>query len=100
MSKPKFKDCCNHGIDSFIGTIDCIEKYKYGDSFKYQEIQYDVYVFKESFYGHEVCLRFGDEEHEYLSPGPITRLSLSSHEHYRKALELITSKGKFIYERK
>lgn len=61
---PRFVDACGHGIDTFIGTF---KVFGGEDSIKY----YDLYVFPSDLHGMEVCIRYGNEGYEYISPGSI-----------------------------
>jgi len=95
---PKFIDQCNHGIDNFIGTIHVTEKdHKTGEL---KQVPYDVHIFEDAIFGTEVCIRFGNEPDEYLSPGQITNLTGRNMPVYEKAWRLIQAKGRLIYQRK
>ena len=56
--RPHWHDCCEHPKGSYIGTI---EDTASGTI--------DVYVYPDSFHGCSVCLRYGSEGPQYISPG-------------------------------
>lgn len=70
---PHWFDCCDHNRpnDRFLGTI------------HYEDITYDVYVYQDNALGRmpdmHVCLRYGNEGREYLSPGPVDQFLFRAH---------------------
>lgn len=95
---PKYQDHCHHGEQCFVARFANIEKI----NGKYAEKWYDVYAFEDKVLGAEVCIRYGNEEHEYISPGRITDLARHSHVNplYDKALRLIMACRILRYERR
>lgn len=59
-----WSDGCEHPSDSYIG------------SFTIDTRKYDVYYFKDDFAwnGKSVCIRYGNECHEYISPGTMENI--------------------------
>lgn len=92
---PVYTNHCNHADHEFIGTIEAHQPSP-NRTFKL----YDVYVYAEGYHGHEVCIRYGNEGYQYMSPGPIHYLAKMGSPVHKKALELICEKGRFIYERR
>lgn len=95
---PKFEDCCNHGKDSFIGTIHVVEKLP--GSRKWSTTPYDIYLFPDRGFGVNVCMRYGNEPSEYISTTlehliSAQELSLS----YKQAWQLVKAKGKLSWIR-
>ena len=97
---PVFTDECNHGTDHYVGTIQVLRNHedykKTGGIFDC----YDVYIFHSENY-QEVCLRYGNEPHEYISPGTLIdfiRAASNKMPHYYKAMQLILSRGKIRWE--
>lgn len=98
----KHNDNCGHGVDCYVGTFTYVDIWRDDGETRYKEIIYDVYVFEQQTTGAEVCLRFGDEGPEYLSPGPIHQflMSCQQSETYRRALDLLLKAGRFSWKRK
>jgi hypothetical protein len=65
MRKPLYKDCCEHGLECFVGSIEVPQKV----DGVWQYNNYDVYLFPHEYYGTEVYIRYGNEDSEYISPG-------------------------------
>ena len=96
MSERVWHDGCDHPEDSFLGVVWTRENGK--------RKAYDVYVFEDSM-GASVCLRYGDGDSEYISPGSLRSLAARLKtkpvdangnetewpEFYTKAFELIKS---------
>jgi len=94
MMAAKFINGCNHKDNEFIGTIHVYEGVLIG--WKY----YDVYVYEDKYEGHNICLRYGNEPEEYLSPSTLIMALLSSREQYKVAAKLISERGYFKYVRR
>ncbi len=92
----KFKNRCGHLAEEYVGTISDVEKV----NGEWMERFYDVYVFADKHFGHEVCIRYGNEPSEYLSPGTIDMMVRSTREIYRKTMSLIEEQGFFVYKRR
>lgn len=93
---PHYENHCNHADEEFVGTMEIVNKIKD----QYVTSKFDVYVFADSYEGHHVCVRYGNEPEEYLSPGHVTNIAKSEREIYQGALRLILEKGRFIYEKR
>ena len=77
-----FTDHCEHGEDAYVG------------SFTHMNNTYDVYTYTPEGHGYGVeethaCIRYGNEGHEYLSPGPLSNLNYSPTGLYHEARNLI-----------
>jgi hypothetical protein len=88
MTKPKFLDRCEHGIEYFVGSTTLMKSAK-------NQMRVDVYAFPSSLYGTAICIRYGNEGSKYISPGGIVDFIKSNS--YKDVLLLLEEKGKFIY---
>jgi hypothetical protein len=94
---PYWKDSCEHGPENYVcsfTTLDHIGK---------KVEHFDLYLFAESFYGTEVCIRYGNEGHEYISPGGLLQFIRTAGQHtfssaYRKAAEILIDRGCAFWE--
>lgn len=96
-----YKDACNHGTDCYVGSFTFLDRWVDDGKAAYKSIKYDVYVYV-SGGEQEVCLRFGDDGPEYLSPGPLylfLRSSVSD-ELYEKAVALLVRAGRITWQRR
>jgi hypothetical protein len=65
MNTPHWHDCCRHDrpLDKFIGTFVVNNRY------------YDLWVYQDNALGEppdmNLCIRYGNEDSNYISPGPI-----------------------------
>ncbi len=66
---PIWPDSCNHPTDSYICSFNYIYRNKIKDIFCDQQV--DLYVFKNG-KDQELCIRYGVEGHEYISPGKLS----------------------------
>ena len=92
---PHWENHCEHPTDTFVGTI--------RDTTEHEAV--DVYVYKQRVTNvYKVCLRYGEEGQQYLSPyGDVgtflfdtdRRAEYSTNTH-RLAAELIHSRCEFI----
>ncbi|KKN09792.1 hypothetical protein LCGC14_1043000 [marine sediment metagenome] len=98
---PLFVDDCKHGKDCYVGTVEVVHR-------RGAELaRYDVYVFDDRILGPEVCLRFGDEGGEYVSPGRVADFVKTAGCHwaegyqteYTAALELLMARGQIGWQR-
>ena len=91
IAGPVWREACGHGgyVCSFEHrpTIDRVDKY-------------DLYVFEQPG-RQEVCLRFGDDGHEYCSPGPIQQVCTLAEidSKYRRVVALLLRYGAIKWER-
>jgi hypothetical protein len=96
-NKPHFRNEHNFKPHEYIGSVNVLER----ENGKLVQNWYDVYVFGPK--GH-VSLRFGNEGHEYLSPGSVLDMLIAKarHEHelnaYGAALRLILDNGRVVYQ--
>lgn len=90
MSKePHWINACRHDEDAFIGTVICERTLQ----------PIDVYVWKGEDGRYDVCVRFGNEAHEYESSGEVLQYLIcpSNRENVKK---LILKSGTFTYTKK
>lgn len=68
----------------------------YIDSFTYLNHTYDLYVFDDD---QEICIRYGNENNEYISPGNLNQLILSSFIDpiKQKAIATLINNGKLVF---
>ena len=83
--KPKFKDGCDHNGPGtyFLGHVDEVGE-KQG---------VDVRVFVDHMGFDKVCIRFGDEDHQYVSPGRLSEFleSQSSKDVYPNSYAMLSA---------
>ena len=90
ISGPLWNDGCQHGTPRYIASFEVIEV-KEGEVLRQQ---YDLYLFDSPMLGQEVCLRFGSEDSQYLSPGNIVNIFRTRDcPEYEAAVEVLLSKG-------
>ena len=70
---PHWKDQCNHGDDNFVG------------SFSVRGAAHDLYVDDVM----DCCIRYGNEPHEYISPGSVSGLFVAEDPIYKAAALLL-----------
>jgi len=85
--KPEFHDHCNHVQGSYVGSITDLEG-------KW----YDIYVYKSEINkdSQDVCIRYGDEGSQYISPGSILNVISclrADNEIYELAIHIILKHG-------
>jgi hypothetical protein len=82
--KPVFHDSCNHLQGSYVGSITDLEG-------KW----YDIYVYKSTVNkkSQDVCIRYGKEDHEYISPGSLLNVLDTKSEIYELAAHVILKHG-------
>ncbi len=68
---PKWKDGCEHGAEHYICTFTVMDSSRGLNA-------YDLYLFPEHFFGTEVCIRYGDEPSQYISPGGLGQFLYTS----------------------
>ena len=74
-NKPFWEDGCQHGEDCYVG------------SFRTETEKIDVYLYT-TLRDHEICLRFGNDCHEYYSPGPLLQfLNLDSNSEGERTIQ-------------
>jgi hypothetical protein len=91
-NKPEFPDDCGHPKGSYVGSIQ-----------DWQKKWYDIYVYtsETNKYSQDVCIRYGKQGGEYMSPGSLLTV-IEMHrqsEVYELALHMILKKGKILFAR-
>ena len=90
---------CQHKDEHYVGSF-VHEEFVLGSTTLRVE-KLDIYVFPQRA-GDTVCIRFGDEDSEYYSPGPLYQFIQTAgrrqHDMYASALKLILAKGTIKYE--
>jgi len=61
---PVYIDACNHLEGSYIGSV------QYDSDFEGGITKLDVYIF-DHYYGQGVCIRYGSDDGDYISPGKL-----------------------------
>jgi hypothetical protein len=93
-----WKDQCNHPADSYVGSFELTTGDEGTDG------KYDVYMYPhriDYLSGLDVCIRYGDEGREYISPGELYGFVKraddlgSKMSNYKAAADLIREKGRF-----
>jgi hypothetical protein len=99
MSEPYWTDHCTHGHDCYVGSFIHYERLEKGE----RKTKVDIYIYPDDYYGHEVCLRYGEEDSEYMSPtGLAPFMRSAAHDQnglYAKALEVLLRRGKIKWEK-
>ena len=87
---PVYTDRCGHG--GYVATFECAVYRK--DNYIKDGV-YDLYVFDNGA-RQEVCLRYGEDDCKYESPGSVTNVIENQHmmEEYRRAVAILKAKGK------
>ena len=87
---PHYTDTCKHPDSSYVGSIQLHSP----------EIEWlDVYVYEDEIIGTTVCIRYGNEDSQYYSPGHILNVMRSDVTAYFLAAIVIEKHGKITYER-
>lgn len=84
-------DRCNHPGESYVGSFECLGE------------KYDLYIFDCPSLGQSVCIRFGNDDPDYCSPGNLCSFIQNCScgiEYYRDALELLKKRGFICWKRK
>ena len=94
ISGPVWTDHCEHPVESYVCSFEIW--YSAEESAKC-----DLYVYPDDFEGQHVCIREGDEGHQYRSPGGLFNVLRSSNNGLYKAVaELLVKKGYIKWEPK
>lgn len=90
VMNPYWTDHCEHCKDGrgiYVGS------FSIGSG---EESQYDVYLYQDGIIGDSVCIRYGEEGHEYISPGSLEQVRETVFNHfipsYSMAYALIMNK--------
>jgi hypothetical protein len=86
---------CDHKPGEYVGSI---EFYSTPHELNF----YDIYIFNHERLGQEVCIRYGDEGCEYISPGRLCDFYTTSRmlPNYQVVVEFLNEKGQLKWERK
>ena len=104
---PLFEDGCCHAPETYVASFDVADFRRNENGKKEYFIEYyDLYAFPSHGGGTNLCLRYGNEDHEYLSPGPClsyfmgvaTRID-PPNPPYERALQILREDGAFKWER-
>ena len=95
---PIFENGCEHEEDEYVGSI----IYDFNDKGEPRYI--DVYAFQGGLW-QELCIRYGNKDHEYFAPSSILMFlssaqTMDARKEYEHALELLKIKGEFEYHKK
>ena len=86
---PYWRDACRHPEGSYLF------------SFTAADDLHDVYCFPSATWGCEFCLRYGDGDSDYYSPGSATNvLACRYSEPYRGLVTLLEQCGHFVWQPK
>lgn len=99
---PVWEDGCRHLTDPndiYVCSFECLAHKKL------EVKKYDLYVIRDDhFEGHSLCIRYGNEPQEYISPGGLpTFLAVAArhhHEPYPTAARILTDFGLFSWQPK
>jgi hypothetical protein len=84
--KPHWPNHCLHKEDTFVGTFTTTK----GNPI-------DIWMFYDPYDGPELCLRFGEEDNEYYSPGSVRQLYQSASQWlgsiYHESAKFLTAHG-------
>src|SRR5579859_6928498 len=65
---PFWTDHCEHSPDTYV----CSFVTEHIHEKKVCETKFDLYIFNQTYFGQELCLRSGNEPQNYCSPGSVT----------------------------
>ena len=88
---------CNHKEDAYVCSYETIELV--GGTARYLEHKIDMYVYDGDL-GTEICLRYGNEPHEYMSAGTFPMVCWSKQEVKKKAIKLLERLGDITWVKK
>lgn len=88
---PFFTNCCEHPKKSYVGSVTVLHS-------PIRSERFDIYFFA-GFKMTEVCVRYGNEPHEYCSPGNLVDVIRSSNyiPHYKAIVDLLIERGKLSF---
>jgi len=95
INGPVWDNKCDHAAEEYVGSFVVVRSP--GD-----EEKYDLYVYTDKVSGNaHGCLRYGNEGHEYLSPGCVTHMFQNTDLlSYRGACEMLRNEGRFGWTKK
>lgn len=89
---PVWQDHCEHGLDAYV----CSFTVTRASGGVFTQKEYDLYLFDQPTMGTEVCIRYGNKDSEYISPGRLGDFMSSSGWHnpeYREAQRILKDLG-------
>ena len=94
MNKPFFRDPCEHGEGCYVGSFVIYTREG--------EEEFDLYIYHSPSMGPEACIRHGNGDSEYYSPGRLVDLIRGSahSDVYAKAVDLLTQIGEIGWVKK
>lgn len=96
---PVYHNGCEHRRHEYLGSVKQLE----ADGLSMKLNTYDVYVHEGDLGGANVCIRYGNEGHEYISAGTVLDFLVSAakrHDWYPTVAGLIIAKIDFFCEPK
>ena len=97
--KPFWKDSCGHDKDAYVCSF--VIAGFFHQNREYQR-KIDMYVFKAAWEGQALCLRTGDADSNYCSPGRVTDFIINNRKdgsrHYRTIVDLLCYLGRIKWE--
>lgn len=78
---PHWIDHCEHPPESFVCSFTIVRPFKpqvIGASLEYKVSHYDLYLYPTELHGVDVCIRYGNECSEYISPGSLFQFLLTT----------------------
>lgn len=90
--KPKHHDACSHGAECYVGT------FAYQSGVRAPRQTFDLYVYDNGG-RQEICMRYGDGDSDYVSPGrTVDFIRASDHNpKYRAGVDLLVKKGAIVW---
>lgn len=102
---PIYTDSCEHGPECYVCSIREFRHPHNKETEAGKYTYYDLYLFPQKHYGMEVCIRYGNEGSEYISPGSLmeflahanTTYHFTARDVYYLAAQIIRNKGTCIW---
>ena len=103
---PYFTNCCEHSKEEYICSfIEQSKKNQHGHSILESGEKYDFYLYQDIDGYHGICLRYGNECSEYISPGHVYEYMLRYEDqascygdHYSVVAWILKYYGKFEFK--
>jgi len=91
-----FEDHCGHGSKEYLGALDYPERKP-----ELHFIRLELYIYEDTL-GQELCCRYGNEPHEYLSPGSIMEVLICDIKtaKRRAIIDFLKAKGRVTWKQK
>jgi hypothetical protein len=94
IAGPVWPDGCEHEAESYVASFQVCRSLDRLD-------RYDLYVFRHKRYAQEVCIRYGKECSQYISPGSLGEfLTRNQHEPYTTAIRILLHFGRVTWQAK